>query len=222
VVDQEDLIYRDSYVFDTKITISPISVSRSNLYDKLGRCITFLEAAQATIVPYAVKITFPFLEFIGLCIEKYSHEERVFVNKHWYEVMCRVESMSIRESVNIPKSFSTIFEPFNEENPSRVYREFPSEVRDLFLQTIVKPKHFSKSLSFLVNANIMVIEVQWVISLLSKVLGLYNDKYVVEVMLGFILTFLKSKSGLSVHIGFDQFIANNIHKKIVNFHSLRN
>jgi hypothetical protein len=71
------------------------------------------------------------------------------------------------------------------------------------------------------NVNIMVIEVQWVCSLLSQVLGLDNDKYVVEVMLGFLLTFFKSESGLSVCISFDQFLADNIHKQLVNFLSLR-
>jgi hypothetical protein len=71
------------------------------------------------------------------------------------------------------------------------------------------------------NLNIMVIEVQWVRYLFSQVLGLNNDKHVVEFMLNFLLTFFKSESGMSVCIGFDQFIADNIHKQLVNFPSLR-
>jgi hypothetical protein len=71
------------------------------------------------------------------------------------------------------------------------------------------------------SVNIMVIEVQWVCSILSQVLGLYNDKYVVEVMLGFMLAFFQSESSQSVCISFDRFIADNIHKQLVNFQSLR-
>jgi hypothetical protein len=67
----------------------------------------------------------------------------------------------------------------------------------------------------------MVIEVQWVCSQLSQILGLENDKHVVEVMLSFLLTFFQSDFGLSVHICFDQFIVDNIHKQLVNFCSLR-
>jgi hypothetical protein len=67
----------------------------------------------------------------------------------------------------------------------------------------------------------MVIEVQWVCSLLSQVLGPDSDKYVVEFMLGFLLNFFKSESGQSVQINFDEFLADTIHKKLVNFHSLR-
>jgi hypothetical protein len=67
----------------------------------------------------------------------------------------------------------------------------------------------------------MVIEVQWVCSLLSQILGLDNDKHVVEVMLGFLLEFFKSESSPSVRVIFNRFIANNIHKHLVNFQSLR-
>jgi hypothetical protein len=114
--------------------------------------------------------------------------------------MCRVESLSIRDALIIPESFSIVSEPFKEENIIRVYRECPSEVEDLFLQTIVKPEHLSKSLSLPMNVSIMIIEVQWIYSLLTQILGLYIDKHVVEVMLGFLLTFFQSESGLSVYI----------------------
>jgi hypothetical protein len=143
VVNEEALFDRYSDTFDTKITILPISVSKRNMFDKVGRCILFLEAVQATIVPYDVEFSFPFLEFISWCIEQYSHEERVVMNKQGSEVMCRVESLSIQYSLGIPDSLSIIFEPFNEEKIIRVYRECPLEVRDLSLQTIVKLKHFS-------------------------------------------------------------------------------
>jgi hypothetical protein len=47
------------------------------------------------------------------------------MNKRGSEVMCRVESLSIRESLSIPESFKSNFEPFNEEKIIRVYRECP-------------------------------------------------------------------------------------------------
>jgi hypothetical protein len=115
-----------------------------------------------------------------------------------------------------------VSKPLNEENIIRLYRECPSEVRDMFLQKIVKLEHFSESLSLLINVSIMVIEVQWVCSLLSQVLGIDNEKHVVQVMLSFLLVFLKSESGQSICISFDQFIVDNIHKELVNFRSLRN
>jgi hypothetical protein len=71
------------------------------------------------------------------------------------------------------------------------------------------------------NVDIMVIEVQWVFSLLSQILGLDNEKYVVKVMLSFLLTFFKSEPGLPIHINFDQFLVDTTHKQLVNFHSLR-
>jgi hypothetical protein len=58
----------------------------------------------------------------------------------------------------------------------------------------------------------MVIEVQWVCSILSHILGLDNDKYVVEVMLGFLISFFQSDSSQTVCISFDRFIDDNIQK----------
>jgi hypothetical protein len=92
---EEALIDRDADVFDPNITISPISVSRSNLADIKGKSIPFLEAVQASIVPYVVEVSFPFPEFIGWCVEQYSHSERVIVNKQGSQGLCRIDNLSI-------------------------------------------------------------------------------------------------------------------------------
>jgi hypothetical protein len=191
---EEALIDRDSNVFDTEITVSPVSLSRSNLSDHVGRQIPFLKSFQASIVPYVVEVAFPFPEFIGWCTEQYSQEERIILNKLQSEVLCKIDIPSIRYALNIPDSLSTTYEPFNEENLVIVYRECPSEVKNLFFWTIVKPEQYSESLSFPMNVNSIVIEIQWACSILSQILGLDNEKYVVEVMLGFLLTFFKLES----------------------------
>jgi hypothetical protein len=67
------------------------------------------------------------------------------VNKQGSEVICRVESLSNQDSLGMLESFFIVSEPFNEEKIINVYRECPSKSKDLFLQTIVKPEHFSKS-----------------------------------------------------------------------------
>jgi hypothetical protein len=184
-------------------------------------CIPFLEAAQASIIPYTVEVVFPFLEFVSWCAERYSQEERVILNKLGLEVLCEIDSLSLRHTLNILESSLTMYVPFEEEKMITIYKEFPSEVKTLFLQTIVKPEHHFESLSFPSSVNVMVIEVQWACSLLSQILGLDNDKFIVEVMLGFLLNFFMLGSGQSVSVNFDKFIAENMHQQLVNFNSLR-
>lgn len=92
---EEALIDRDAYIFDLDITISPISMSRGNLVDIRGKSIPFLEAVQASIVPYAVKLSFLFHEFVGWCVEQYSHSERVIVNKQGSQGLCRIDNLSV-------------------------------------------------------------------------------------------------------------------------------
>jgi hypothetical protein len=143
------------------------------------------------------------------------------LNKLGLEVLCELDSPSIRHDLSIPKSSPTVSEPFEEEKLITIYRECPSKVKTLFLQTIVKPKYHSESLLLPTNVSVMVIEVQWVFSILSQILGLDNDKFVVEVMLGFMLTFFLSESSQSVCINFENFIADNMHQQLVKFNSLR-
>jgi hypothetical protein len=130
---EESLIDRDSDVFDTEITISPVSVSRVNMSDHVGRKLPFLEVVQASIVPYAIEVTFPFPEFIGWCAEQYSQEQKVILNRLGSEVLCRINCPSIRYALDIPESPSTTSKPFDEEKIVTVYRECPPEVKNLFL-----------------------------------------------------------------------------------------
>jgi hypothetical protein len=134
------------------------------------------------------------------------------LNKLGSEVLCEIDSPSLRHTLSILDS---------EEKMITIYREFPPEVKTMFLQTIVKPEHHSENLSLPANVSVMVIEVQWTCSLLSQILGLDNDKFVVEVMLGFLLTFFMSESSQSVCVNFDKFIADNMHQQLIKFNSLR-
>jgi len=144
---EESLIYRDSDVFDTIITVSLVSLSRDNLWDHVGRQIHFCEAFQASIVPYVVEVAFPFPEFIIWCTEQYWQEEKVVLNKLGSEFLCIIDISSIRYALGIPDSPCTTSESFEEEKLVTIYKECPLEVKTLFLQTIVKPEHYSKSLS---------------------------------------------------------------------------
>jgi hypothetical protein len=92
---EEALIDRDFDVFDTETTVSPVSVSKSNLLNNVGSHIPFLEAAQASFTPYVVETVFPFPEFVSWCAERYSQGERVILNKLGSEVLCKVDGPSL-------------------------------------------------------------------------------------------------------------------------------
>ena len=109
---EEALIDRDSDVLDTEITVSPVSVSRLNLLDNVGKWMPFLRMTQASITPYVVEVVFPFPEFVSWCAEHFSQEERVILNKLGSEVLCEIDSPSIWHTLSIPESSSTMSEPF--------------------------------------------------------------------------------------------------------------
>jgi hypothetical protein len=111
------------------------------------------------------------------------------LNKLESKVLCIIDIPSIRHALSIPESSLVVSEPFEEEKLIKVYKECPLEVKILFLQTIVKPEYHYESMSLPMNISFMIIEVQWACSILSQILGLDNNKFVVEAMLGFLLIF---------------------------------
>jgi hypothetical protein len=147
--------------------------------------------------------------------------KKVILNKLGSEVFYRIYSPSIRHDLSTPESSPAVLDPFKEEKLITVYRECPPEVKPLFLQTIVKPEYHSESFSLPMNISVMIIEVHWACSILSQILGLDNDKFVVEVMLGFMLIIFQSESSQSVSISFEDFITDNVHNQLVNFQLLR-
>jgi hypothetical protein len=103
---EEALIDRDNDVCDPEFIVAPISQLRSNLVDVRGKGFPFLESVQASLILYATELCFQFPKFIGWCAEKYSESERVVIDKKGSKVLCKIDVVSVRESLKIPKSFS--------------------------------------------------------------------------------------------------------------------
>jgi hypothetical protein len=135
--------------------------------------------------------------------------------------LCKIDVVPVRDSFKIPKSFYENFEPFDEEEMIRVYRECQLDIKTLFLRMIIKLDQFPQSLFFPLIIYIMISEVQCVCSFLSQVLGLNSDRFVVYVMLGFLLKLFQTELGQVVCINFNEFLVDTIHKQLVNFHFLR-
>ena len=92
---EDSLIDRDSDVFDTVTTVSPIYVSKTNLLNDIESHISFLEAVRASFTPYVVETIFPFPEFVSWCAERYSQQEKVILNKSGSEVLCKIDGSSL-------------------------------------------------------------------------------------------------------------------------------
>ena len=78
-----------------------------------------------------------------------------------------------------------------------------------------------ESLSFPYDVNIFKEDVQLVLSLLSQILGLDNDKFAIEVMSEIIMKVNMLDSSQIVFLNFNESLAKVIHDQLVNFHALK-
>ena len=135
------------------------------------------------------------------------------MNKNTTRILCQVNENVICELLNVPENFPGNPEVFSEETLVQLYRECNSEVKNVFLSEILKTGHSVENLVLPLNVNIFWEEVQPVLSMLSKILGYDDDKFVAEVMLGFLsrTNLSHPESNKACCLILDEFLATTIH-----------
>ena len=137
-------------------------------------CITFL-----------VEQTLHFPEFIEWCANSYSSSERVITSHTTSKILYRIDVKSVRGLLSLPDSFLVNPESFNEQVLIELYKNCKTKVRCQFFSSILKVGQLLEGLFLPYNVNIFKDEVQLVMSIVSQVLGLDDDKHVNEVILVF-------------------------------------
>ena len=137
---------------------------------------------------FVVEKNIPFPEFVEWCANNYSSSERVVMSRATSKILYRVNVKSIHEVLSLPDNFPVIPESFNEQVLIELYKNCETEIRCQFLSSILKVGQSLEGLFLPYNVSIFRDEVQLVMSVVSQVLGLDNDKHVSEVILGFLLS----------------------------------
>lgn len=109
---------------------------------------------------------------------------------------------------------------FNEENLIRSFRQVENEVKLGFLSSLLNTDQHTEKVAFPSNLQDFKDYVKPFFALLSQVLGLDSDRKVQEVIVSLVYTLSQSKT-TGQDINFDEFLAENIHSQLMNFHSER-
>ena len=120
-------------------------------------------------------------------------------------------------------SFPVNPESFNEQVLIELYKNCKSEFRCQFLYSILKVGQSLEGLFLPYNVSIFKDEVQLVMSIASKVLGLDDDTHVNEVILGFSLSIgsTNHESNSLRCFNLDEYLAEVIHTQLVEFTKVR-
>ena len=105
--------------------------------------------------------------------------------------------------------------PLNEENLMSTYCQLSLELRVDFLSKFIKPsQYFSyESLSF--PTSIFNCEVQFVVTILSQILGLENDRSINEIIIGFLVTMCSIEENQAPQLQVVEFLDEAIHVQLV-------
>ena len=139
------------------------------------------------------------------------------------KILGRFDAKSIRGMLSLPHSFPINPKSFNEKVLIELHTYCKTEVKYQFLSSILQVRHSLEGLFLPYNVNIFKDEVQLVMSIVSQVLGLDDDKHVNEVILGFLLSISSTDhESNSVHcFNLDEYLAEVIHTQLVEFPKVR-
>ena len=109
---------------------------------------------------------------------------------------------------------------FDEENLIRSFMQIENEVKLGFMSNLLKSDQVIENLTFPYDLQGFKDCFKWFFTLLSQVLGLDNDKEVHEVMVSLVYSVSQSEV-TNQDINFDEFLVENIHSQLMNFHAKR-
>ena len=99
------------------------------------------------------------------------------------KILCPINSLVVRDSLEVQSSFSQNLQDFMEESVIELYKHSFAKVKQVFLLKILKPNASIENQRFPLDIDLFNEESQWVLSLLCQFLGLDCDKFVPEVLL---------------------------------------
>ena len=145
------------------------------------------------------------------------------------KILCPINPLFIRNTFYVPAEFTHMSKDLNEESIVQFFRESTIEQKHVFFKTWFKTNVLLQNQPFLVYSRLFNDETQCVITLISQFLGLDIDKFATEPLLSLLFTIStghvesegSSQLRQSCCLKFDEFLAENIHSRLVDFHNTR-
>ena len=133
-------------------------------------------------------------------------------------VIYNINAQSFRQALCLSESNLQQSIPFNEENLICAFRQVENEVRLGFLSSLLNVDQPIEKVVFPYSLQEFKDCVKPFFAMLSQVLGLDSDRKVREFMVSLAYTLSQSETN-GQDINFDEFLAENIHSQLMNFHS---
>ena len=105
------------------------------------------------------------------------------MNSFGTKVLCLIDNNFVREALCFSESNHVESDKFNEEESISYYRDAGSESKVEFLSQVLKLNQVLENLTIPYSIDSFQPSVPSLLSLLSQIMGLDDDRFVIEVML---------------------------------------
>jgi hypothetical protein len=175
-------------------------------------------AWESDLAKFLVPQVYDFPEFVAWCTSNYISSKRTVISKDG-SVLIEVIPKSITEMLRWPLNLDN--EPLNEVVMAKCFRELRPEERVTLLQTYLCKSIDTIADNVVLESSLFPEIPRKFISMISVILGKYNDLVVDEFVLGIMVAIFPIITKPMTKFIFSQFLADQIHYQLSEFESLR-
>ena len=167
---------------------------------------------------FTIEPTFPFPEFIHWAVKNCVPSTRQILFVDETKVIATINSKYLRKAfcLLVPNPNQS-FVQFSEENNMVVIKALDAAQTYTFMSKMFRSDVIPSNYTFPYDISLFIETIQAMFALLSEILGLDNDQFVTEVMVG--IVYLISQSTKEFTLNFDQFLIDRISYQLEHFHT---
>ena len=194
---EECLVDLDASIQESRLTLGTLDHIKQVIMDNSN---IILDIFCSSLSQFTFEPTFPYLEFVHWTVQNYVPSTKQILSADGSRVIFTLNSETLRKTLCLPFENPDAIQ-FSEEKSLATINAFDLDQLYIFMSKMFRPDINPSKFSFPYDISLFSQTLQAVFSLLSQILGLQDDKLVIEIMVGIVC--LVSQSTKDFNLSFD-------------------
>jgi hypothetical protein len=179
---EEYLVHLDASIQETMLTLGSLNQLKQTILENSN---IISDSFCSSLSQFSLEPTFPHPEFVHWAVHNYFPSTKQITSYNGSRIIVSINSETLRKALCLPPVSSDAIQ-FTEEKSLAIIKALSPYQLYTFMSKMFKPDISLSKYSFPYDISLFSETLQAVFSLLSQILGLEDDKTVIEIMVGIV------------------------------------
>ena len=208
---EDHLVDLDSSIKETRFTLGSLSQLKQTI---LNNSDIISDSFCSSLSQFSLEPTFPHSEFLHWVVSNYVSSTKSVISYDGSMIIVSINRQTLRKALCLPPANSDVVQ-FTEEKSLAIVKALSTDQLYTFMSKMFKPDISPSNYAFHYDISLFSKALQAIFSVLSQILGLEDDKTIIEIIVGIVC--LVSQSAKEVCLSFDQYLAERIAYQLEHF-----